>query len=327
MKMINSRLTGLALIALSVALMSSCNSKTGSKSDSKLTGNVSIDGSSTVYPITEAIAEEFGAANPGVKVTVGESGTGGGFKKFSRSESDINDASRSIKPEEIEACKANGVNYIELEIAYDGLAILVNPKNTWVDHLTVAELKKIWEPEAQGKLKKWNQIRPNWPDKEIHLFGPGTASGTFDYFTEEIVGKAKSSRGDYTASEDDNILVQGISSDELALGYFGLAYFEANKDKLKLVPVDDQNEENGKGAILPSVQTVKDKTYAPLSRPLFIYPNSKSLERPEVRAFVDFYIENGGPLAKEVGYIPLNDDEYLAVKAKWADFVKTHSTK
>lgn len=327
MKKKNSRLAGLALIVLSVALISSCNSKTGSKSNGKLTGSISVDGSSTVYPITEAVAEEFGAANPGVKVTVGESGTGGGFKKFSRAESDINDASRSIKPEEIEACKANGVSYIELEIAYDGLAILVNPKNTWVDHLTVAELRKIWEPDAQGKLKKWNQIRPNWPDKEIHLFGPGTASGTFDYFTEAIVGKAKSSRGDYTASEDDNVLVQGIASDELALGYFGIAYFEANKDKIKLIAVDDEKDENGKGPVFPSQETVKNKTYSPLSRPLFIYPNSKSLERPEVKAFVDFYIENGGPLAKEVGYIPLNADEYQVVKAKWEDFVKTHTAK
>jgi phosphate transport system substrate-binding protein len=327
MKIIKSRMMGLVLLATMVTLLGSCNSKTTGNSESKLTGNISIDGSSTVYPITEAVAEEFGAANPGVKVTVGESGTGGGFKKFSRAESDINDASRSIKPEEIEACKANGVSYIELEIAYDGLAVLVNPKNTWVDHLTVSELKKIWEPDAQGKLKKWNQVRPNWPDKEIHLFGPGTASGTFDYFTEAIVGKAKSSRGDYTASEDDNVLVQGIASDELALGYFGLAYYEANKDKIKLIPVDDGKDENGKGPVFPSQETVKNKTYSPLSRPLFIYPNSKSLERAEVKAFVDFYISNGGPLAKEVGYIPLNENEYSAVKAKWNDFVKTHTGK
>ena len=329
MQKIHSQLKALALtlIAVSIIMMSSCNSKSGSKSESKLTGKISIDGSSTVYPITEAVAEEFGAANPDIKVTIGESGTGGGFKKFSRAESDINNASRSIKPEEIEACKASGVNYIELEIAYDGLAVMVNPKNTWVDYLTVAELKKMWEPEAQGKLKKWNQIRPNWPDKEIHLFGPGTASGTFEYFTEAIVGKAKSSRGDYTASEDDNVLVQGIASDELALGYFGIAYFEANKDKLKLIAIDDQKDENGKGPVFPSLQSVKDKTYTPLSRPLFIYPNSKSLERPEVKAFVDFYIENVGELAKEVGYFPLNADEYQAVKTKWDDFVKSHSAK
>jgi phosphate transport system substrate-binding protein len=327
MKKVNSRLILLAFIALAGTVLMSCQSKSGSKTDGKLTGSLTIDGSSTVYPITEAVAEEFQKVNPKVKVTVGESGTGGGFKKFSRAESDINDASRSIKQEEIDACKANGVNYIELEIAYDGLAVMVNPKNTWVDHLTVAELKKIWEPEAQGKLMRWNQIRPEWPNKEIHLFGPGTASGTFDYFTEAVVGKAKSSRGDYTASEDDNVLVQGISNDELALGYFGLAYFENNQDKLKLVGIDDQKDENGKGPILPNQQTVMDKSYSPLSRPLFIYPNSKSLERPEVKAFVDFYLENGGALAKEVGYIPLNDTEFQTMKAKWEDFVKTHTVK
>jgi len=327
MKRLKSMLISIAFIAFAGFTLISCQGKTGLKTGSKLTGSLTIDGSSTVYPITEAVAEEFQKVNPEVRVTVGESGTGGGFKKFSRSESDINDASRSIRQEEIEVCKANGVNYIELEIAYDGLAIMVNPKNTWVDHLTVTELKKMWEPEAQGKIMKWNQIRSGWPDKEIHLFGPGTASGTFDYFTEAIYGKAKSSRGDYTASEDDNVLVQGIATDELAIGYFGLAYFEANQDKLKLIGIDDENDANGKGPIIPNQQTVKDKTYSPLSRPLFIYPNSKSLKRPEVKAFVDFYIENGGPLAKEVGYIPLNDTEYLGVKAKWKDFMKSHSTK
>jgi phosphate transport system substrate-binding protein len=321
------RLISLVFIAIAVTVIISCQGKTGSKSEGKLTGSVTVDGSSTVYPITEAVAEEFRNVNPEVKVTVGESGTGGGFKKFSRAESDINDASRPIKTEEIEACKASGVNYIELEIAYDGLAIMVNPKNTWVDHLTVAELKKMWEPEAQGKIMKWNQIRPGWPNKEIHFFGPGTASGTFDYFTEAINGKAKSSRGDYTASEDDNVLVQGISTDELAIGFFGLAYFEANQDKLKLIGIDDENDANGKGPVKPSQQTVKDKSYSPLSRPLFIYPNSKSLERTEVKAFVDFYLENGGALAKEVGYIPLNDSEYRGVKAKWEDFKKTHDAK
>ena len=322
-----SRIIVLAYIAFTGTVLVSCQGKTGGKAEGRLSGSVIIDGSSTVFSITEAVAEEFRKVNPKVRVTIGESGTGGGFNKFSRAESDINEASRSIKKEEIDACKAAGVDHIELEIAYDGLALMVNPENTWVDHLTVAELKKIWEPEAQGKIIKWNQIRPEWPNKEIHLFGPGTASGTFDYFTEAIVGKAKSSRGDYTASEDDNVLVQGIATDELALGYFGLAYFEANQDKLKLVGVDDQKDENGKGPIIPSQQTVKNKSYSPLSRPLFIYPNSKSPERPEVKAFVDFYIENGGMLAKEVGYIPLGDTEYQAVKAKWEDFVKMHTVK
>jgi phosphate transport system substrate-binding protein len=317
----------IALITFTGTMLISCLDKPGSKTERKLSGSLTIDGSSTVYSITEAVAEEFQKINPEINVTIGESGTSGGFNKFSRAESDINNASRSIKQEEIEACKANGVSYIELEIAYDGIAVMVNTKNTWVDYLTVAELKKIWGPEAQGKIMKWNQIRPDWPNKEIHLFGPGTASGTFDYFTEAVVGKAKSSRGDYTASEDDNVLVQGIGSDELSLGYFGLAYFENNQDKLKLIGIDDQKDENGKGPIIPTQETVKDKTYSPLSRPLFIYPNSKSLERPEVKAFVDFYLENGRVLAKEVGYIPLNNTEFQAVKAKWEEFVKTHTAK
>lgn len=204
-------------------------------------GNISIDGSSTVYPISEAIAEEYLAINPKVRVTVGESGTGGGFKKFGRGETDINDASRSIKQSEMEACEANNIKFIELLIAYDGMAIVVNPNNTWANDITVAELKKLWEPAAQGKITKWNQVRATWPDKEIHLYGAGTASGTFDYFTEAIMGESKSCRGDYTASEDDNVLVQGVASDDGALGFFGLSYFENNKDKLKLVAVNDEN--------------------------------------------------------------------------------------
>ncbi|NJO69380.1 MAG: PstS family phosphate ABC transporter substrate-binding protein [Bacteroidetes bacterium] len=312
------------LLILSIILLSSCGSNTGNKGD-KLTGEVFIDGSSTVFPMSEAVAEEFRNVQPGVNVTVGESGTGGGFKKFSRAETDINNASRQIRPEEIEACKENGVAYLELEIAYDGLAVVVNPNNTWAKDIKVSELKKIWEPEAQGKILRWNQIRPEWPDKEIHLFGAGTASGTFDYFTEAIVGTAKSSRGDYTASEDDNVLVQGISSDELALGYFGLAYYENNKDKLTLLPVDDEIAENGNGPILPNLENVKNKTYSPLSRPLFIYINSKSLERKEVQTFVSFYIENVAALAEEVGYIPLTKEQNESSKRRWEDFLKEHN--
>lgn len=324
---LNPQLIFMAFIVFAGTLLNSCQGKSGSRAEGELTGSITIDGSSTVYPITEAVAEEFLKANPEVKVTIGESGTSGGFNKFSRAESDVNNASRSIKQEEIDACNENGINYIELVIAYDGLSVIVNPKNTWVDYITVAELRKIWEPEAQGKILKWNQIRPYWPDKEIHLFGPGTASGTFDYFTEAIMGKAKSCRGDYTASEDDNVLVQGIANDELALGYFGLVYFEANQDKLKLVGIDDQKDENGKGPIVPSQQAVKDKSYSPLSRPLFIYPNSKSLKRLEVKAFVDFYLKNVGALAKEVGFIPLSDNEHQTMKAKWEDFVKMQTAK
>lgn len=277
---------------------------------------IKVDGSSTVYPITEAVAEEFQKLEKGkTKVTVGISGTGGGFKKFGMGETDISDASRPIKPTEVELCKKNGIEYIELPVAYDGLAVMVNPKNDWVDYLTVKELKKMWEPEAQGKITKWNQIRPNWPDKEIHLFGAGVDSGTYDYFTEAVVGKEHASRGDFTASEDDNVLVQGIATDVLALGFFGVAYYEHNKDKLKLVPIDDENPENGKGPIPPEYENVLNGTYQPLARPIFIYVNNKSADKPEVKRFVEFYMKNGAELSKEVGYIALPEDAYkLALK-------------
>ncbi len=277
---------------------------------------VKVDGSSTVFPITEAVAEEFQAAKRGkVMVTVGISGTGGGFKKFCRGETDVSDASRPIKPTEVELCRKNGIEYIELPVAYDGIAVVVNPGNNWVDYLTVKELKKIWEPSAQGRVTKWNQIRPEWPDKEIHLYGPGVDSGTYDYFTEAIVGKEGASRGDFTASEDDNVLVQGVSTDPLALGFFGFAYYEENRDKLKLVPIDDGNDSNGKGPILPTPETVNNGTYQPLSRPLFIYVNKKAAKRPEVRDFVRFYLREGRELVREVGYIPLPDKAYeLALK-------------
>ena len=328
------KLTKLSLLSTGVVmLLASCGGKTeetaadgtGQAQEQKLTGAVNIDGSSTVYPITEAIAEEFKKAQPDIKVTAGTSGTGGGFKKFGRGETDINDASRPIKKAEDSLAKANNVSYIDLMIAYDGLAVVVNPKNDWCKDITVAELKKMWEPAAQGKIKKWNQIRASWPNEEIHLFGAGVESGTYDYFTEAIVGKSHSSRGDYTASEDDNVLVQGISSDKNALGFFGLAYFEENKDKLKLVGVDDEKDENGKGAITPSVETVKNKSYAPLARPLFIYVNSAAGKRKEVQEFVKFYLENTGTLTKQVGYIPLSDDETAQEKTKWEGFVKSVS--
>ncbi|MCX7856388.1 MAG: PstS family phosphate ABC transporter substrate-binding protein [Deltaproteobacteria bacterium] len=269
---------------------------------------IKIDGSSTVYPITEAIGEEFQKAKKGeIKVTVGISGTGGGFKKFCRGETDLSNASRPMLKAEIEACKSGGVEYIELPIAYDGLAVMVNPKNDWVDKLTVEELKKMWEPAAQGTITKWNQIRPNWPNAPLKLFGPGVDSGTFDYFTEAIVGKAKASRGDYTSSEDDNVLVQGISGDRYSLGYFGFAYYEENRDKLKLVPI--VNPKTGK-AVAPSMETVMNGSYQPLSRPLFIYVNMASLKKPEVKEFVEFYLKNVPKLAKEVGYIPLPPKAY-----------------
>jgi phosphate transport system substrate-binding protein len=238
-------------------------------------------------------------------VTIGVSGTGGGFKKFCAGEIDIAGASRPIKSAEIEACKAASREYIELPVAYDGLAVIVNPKNTWATHLTVAELKKIWEPEAQGKITKWSQVRAGFPDSELRLFGAGVDSGTYDYFTKAVVGKEHSSRGDFTSSEDDNVLVQGVTRDPNGLGFLGLAYYEENHDALKLVPIDDENDANGKGPILASVQTVADATYQPLSRPIFIYVAKAAATRPEITAFIEFYLRNGEKLVKEARYVPL----------------------
>jgi phosphate transport system substrate-binding protein len=276
----------------------------------RLKGLIKVDGSSTVYPITEAVGEEFQKKYSGVKVTVGISGTGGGFKKFGNGEIDVSDASRPIKPSEVELCQKNGIEYIELPVAYDALTVVVNPDNFWAESMTVKELKKLWEPEAQGKITRWSQIRQGWPDEEVHLFGAGVDSGTYDYFTEAIVGKERSSRGDFTASEDDNVLVRGVATDRLALGFFGLAYYEENKDKLKVVAIDDEKPENGNGPILPSRETVENNTYQPLARPIFIYVNKKSADRPEVQKFVEFYMAQGGQLASEVGYIPLPANAY-----------------
>ena len=276
---------------------------------------IKIDGSSTVYPITEAVAEEFQKAKKGsIRVTVGISGTGGGFKKFCRGETDISDASRPILKKEIDVCKEQNIEYIELPVAYDGLAVMVNPKNTWVSSLTVADLKKMWEPAAQETIRKWNQVRPEWPNAPLKLFGPGADSGTFDYFTEAIMGKAKSSRGDFTASEDDNVLVQGIAGDKNALGYFGLAYYEENKSRLKVVPVVNPatNKE-----VTPSLQTVMDGTYSPLSRPLFIYINKASLSRPEVKEFVNYYLKNADNLTKQVKYVPLPANAYKLAQERF----------
>ncbi len=268
---------------------------------------VQIDGSSTVFPVTEAVAEEFQKSKKGkVKVTVGIAGTGGGFKKFCRGEIDVSNASRPILKSEIEDCKKSGVQFIELPVAYDALTVIVNPKNDWVKSITVPDLKKMWEPAAQGKITTWNQIRPEWPNSPLKLFGPGADSGTFDYFTEAIVGKAKSSRGDFTASEDDNVLVQGVSNDRNALGYFGFAYYIENQAKLKAVPI-----ETAKGPVGPSAKTVEDGTYQPLARPIFIYVSKKSLDsKPEVREFVDFYLKNASKLVKDVKYIALPPSAY-----------------
>jgi phosphate transport system substrate-binding protein len=304
---------GAVILALAASVQTSGCAGSHSAADASI---IRIDGSSTVFPVTEAVAEEFQKANPNVRITVGISGTGGGFQKFCRDETDISNASRPISKAEMEACERSGVKFVELPVAYDGLAIVVNPRNTWAPSMTVAELKKLWEPTAQGRIMRWSQVRDGWPDKEIHLFGPGVDSGTFDYFTEAVMGAVDQSRGDYTSSEDDNVIVQGIGGDEYALGYFGFAYYEENADKLKLVAIDDGNDANGKGPILPSPETVKDGTYHPLSRPVFIYPKLASLDRPVVKALVEYYVSEGPPLVREVGYIPLSEAEYALVKTR-----------
>ncbi|MBE9158749.1 PstS family phosphate ABC transporter substrate-binding protein [Nodosilinea sp. LEGE 06152] len=269
---------------------------------------IQIDGSSTVFPISEAMAEEFMAANRGAQVTVGVSGTGGGFSKFCAGELDITGASRPIKSSEIEACAAGGVEYIEVPVATDALTVVINPENTWAESMTVEQLEKMWSPEADGTVTRWNQIDPSWPDAPIDLFGPGTDSGTFDYFTEVIMGESGSSRADYTASEDDNILVLGVSRDANALGYFGLAYYLENQDSLKAVAI------NG---VEPTPENVENGTYAPLSRPIFVYVKKESLEsRPEVRSFVEFMLDNAREIVPQVGYVPLSEQRYESILAE-----------
>jgi phosphate transport system substrate-binding protein len=273
---------------------------------------IKIDGSSTVFPIAEAVAEEFQISKKGkVRVTVGIAGTGGGFKRFCRGETDISNASRPILKEEMELCAAAGIKYLELPVAFDALTVVVNPQNTWVKSLTTADLKKMWEPGAQGRVTKWNQIRSEWPAQPLMLFGPGADSGTFDYFTEAVNGKAKASRGDYTASEDDNTLVQGVENNKNALGYFGYAYYIAHKDKMRAVPiVNPKGKEVG-----PSIEAVNDGSYNPLSRPLFIYVRDTAAARAEVQDFIKFYLTDGAKLTQEVGYVPLPANAYqLALK-------------
>ncbi|MDY7005550.1 MAG: PstS family phosphate ABC transporter substrate-binding protein [Cyanobacteriota bacterium] len=270
---------------------------------------IKIDGSSTVYPITEAVAEEFQKEKRGaIRVTVGISGTGGGFKKFCSQEdsirTDISDASRIIQPSEIEKCKAAGIEFIELPIAYDAITVVVNTEN-FIDTMTVEELKKMWAPEAKGKIMRWNQVNPNWPDAELRMYGPGADSGTFEYFTNEIVGQSRASRSDYTPSEDDNVLVQGVANDPNAIAYFGYSYYEANRDLLKSIAID-----NGNGPVKPSLETVRSGQYQPLARPIFIYVNAKAAERPEVKEFVEFYLKNAPELVKEVNSVPLSELEY-----------------
>jgi phosphate transport system substrate-binding protein len=305
--------TKLALVvALSTLPLAGCSKRAqeaGSTGEPQGGAPIVIDGSSTVFPISEAMAEEFQKANR-APVTVSASGTGGGFKKLCAKEIAIAGASRPIKPSEVEACKANGVSYIELPVAYDGIAVVVHKDNDWVDSMTVEELKKLWEPAAQGRVKTWADVRSGWPEQEIHLFGAGVDSGTYDYFTAAIVGEEHKSRGDYTSSEDDNVLVKGISTDKLALGFFGFAYYAENRDALKLVPIDDGRAENGPGPIAPSPESIEKGTYQPLSRPIFIYVRADAAEREEVQAFVTYYLGEGTRLVKEVGYITLPASTY-----------------
>jgi len=314
---VQMRLCAIALVSATTAAACGGGSSESAASNAA-PAVIQLDGSSTVFPISEAVAEEFQKANPGIRVTVGISGTGGGFQKFCRGETDISDASRPIRPTEIETCQKAGIEYIELPIAYDGLAVVVNPKNTWTTSITVAELKTLWSPDAQGKVLRWNQVRSSWPNREVRLFGAGVDSGTYDYFTEAVVGKEGASRGDFTSSEDDNVLVQGVSSDELALGFLPFAYVEQNQDKLKLVPVDDGKAENGRGPLSPSAETVRNGTYQPLSRPLFIYVAKKAAERPEVQKFVDAYF-GASALIREVGYVELTPQIYDLAKKHFAE--------
>lgn len=307
----------LALAVFCGLLLTACGS--GDNPGDTLSGEVKIDGSSTVFPITEAVAEEFRSEAPNVRVTVGVSGTGGGFQKFLRGETDINDASREIQPVEIKEAEAKGMEYLQLSVAFDGLVVVVNPNNDWVDYFTVQELSKLWEPSAQGNITRWSHIRDDWPDEEIHLYGPGVASGTYDYFTEAIVGQSGSSRGDFTASEDDNVLVQGVATDKYALGFFGLAYYKENAEKLDLVGV----KYGDNPVVEPSQQSVSDGTYAPLSRPLFIYVSKQASQKENVQTFINFYLNNAPQLSQEIGYVPMPDSMYQVQKQKFKDFYTT----
>ena len=303
----------LSMIFLVAACGGDDDSEATSVAESLVVGNmegtVEIDGSSTVYPISEAVAEEFNKLYPDVRVNVGVSGTGGGFKRFTAGETDISDASRPMKnPKETDKAEENGINYVELRLGTDGLSVMVSPDNDFVQCLTTEELKRIWEPNSS--INNWNQVRDGFPDQKLRLYGPDTDSGTFDYFTEEIMGEIQMSRADYTASADDNVLIQGIAGDKGSLGYFGYAYYRESEDKLNLVAVD-----SGAGCVLPGPETIPSGEYSPLSRPLFIYVNLTSLERSEVRTFVDFYMEHGPALTNEVGYVASDPDVYSENKS------------
>jgi phosphate transport system substrate-binding protein len=296
------------VISLLALVAAACGKSGGANKD--LVGQINADGSSTVFPIAQAVAEEFGKDAPNVKISVGESGTGGGFKKFCNGETDISDASRPIKDEEKTACSGKSIEYVELKIALDGLSIVVNPSSSFVNCLTTAELKKIWGPGST--IKNWKDVRAGFPDKALTLYGPGTDSGTFDYFTEQINGKTDASRADYTSSEDDNTLVTGVAGDEGGLGYFGFGYYEQNKTKLKILGVDA-----GTGCVTPSKETINSGTYKPLSRPLFIYVKKTSIARPAVKAYIDFFLDNVTSLVGSVGFVALHDTDLQASEQAW----------
>lgn len=319
MRIVRLRARGLITLAFTtsvVLILTACGStepttaaSAGNQSLAKLSGTIDIDGSSTVFPITEAVAEEFRKVHPGIQVNVGVSGTGGGFKRFAVGETAVSNASRPMRISETEKAAANGVEYLKLMVAMDGLSVMVSNSNDFVKCLTVEELKAIWEPGST--VDNWNQVRSSFPNKPLRLYGPDTDSGTFDYFTEEIIGEAQASRPDYTASADDNVLVRGIGGDVNALGYFGYAYYIENLGKLNVIAIDD-----GNGCVVPSSATIESGKYTPLSRPLFIYVNTEEAKKPEVNAFVKFYLENAGDLATEVGYIRLSDSQYESSRAE-----------
>lgn len=311
----------LLLLGASAWMISSCGgaqteSEGGASSgESQEEVSILIDGSSTVFPITAGIAEYYGEEKPNMEVTVGVSGTGGGFRKFCVGETDINDASRPIKDKEAKVAEENGIKYTQVTVAYDGLAVVVSKENDFIDHMTVEELNKLWS-NSENNVTLWSEIREGWPEEEVQLYGPGDASGTFDYFVEAIIGKEGDSRTDYNSSENDNVLVKGVADSKFALGYFGLAYYKENKDKLKLVPVD-----GGNGPVAPSLETVMDKSYSPLSRPIFMYVSDKAVAKSEVVDFVNYYLDNAAEVSKMVGYIPLPEDEYKAQKESFTSFV------